>query len=187
MSEFRVRRMTPADLQQVVLIDWMSFNLPWPVSAFQHEIANPQARCWVVETAPAAPLAYRSPVEIAMPNVTVPAGQAAVVAALVLWLVIDEAHIATLATHPEYRRRGLSEMLLRASLEDAARLGAELAHLEVRAGNGAAQKLYEKFGFEVVGRRKGYYKDNSEDALLMTLSHLSVVPLPRESLTGPTS
>jgi ribosomal-protein-alanine N-acetyltransferase len=173
MSDFRVRCMTPADLQQVVLIDWMSFSLPWPLSAFQHELGNDKARCWVVETTLAAPLAYHSPIEIAVQNITVPAGERAVVAALVLWLILDEAHIATLSTHPEFRRRGLSEMMLRVALADAARSEAILAHLEVRAGNIAAQKLYAKFGFEVVGRRKGYYKDNGEDALLMTLTGLT--------------
>jgi len=175
MSEFRVRPMTPADLQQVVLIDWMSFDMPWPLSAFQHELGNDKARCWVVETTLTGPLAYHSPIEIAVQNFTVPAGERAVVAVLVLWHILDEAHIATIATHPGYRRHGLAEMMLRLALADAARSDVVFVHLEVRAGNIAAQKLYEKFGFEVVGRRKGYYKDNGEDALLMTLSRLSNV------------
>ncbi|HEX9681017.1 MAG TPA: GNAT family N-acetyltransferase, partial [Anaerolineales bacterium] len=69
---------------------------------------------------------------------------------------------------PAYRRKGIGERLLRAALECAADQGAELATLEVRASNDAALELYRKHAFEVVGRRPRYYRDNGEDALLMT-------------------
>ena len=91
---------------------------------------------------------------------------------LVLWMIVDEAHIATLATHPEARRQGVAKQLLVKALETAYAEGARTALLEVRAGNEAAQSMYRKFGFEEVGRRERYYKDNHEDAVLMTLDRL---------------
>jgi ribosomal-protein-alanine N-acetyltransferase len=84
------------------------------------------------------------------------------------WFIIDEAHISTLAVHPDWRGRGMGQVLLRALLREAAWRGALSATLEVRRGNRVAQRLYERHGFAVVGRRLGYYSDNGEDALLMT-------------------
>jgi [ribosomal protein S18]-alanine N-acetyltransferase len=173
MNALTMRRMTRADLHQVVLLDWMSFSLPWPISAFEHELTNDKARCWVADAALDASLEYHSPIPVHLEDVTVPAGQRAVVGALVMWLILDEAHIATIATHPQLRRRGIAEVLLRTAFDAAVNEGARLFYLEVRTSNLAAQRLYEKFGFEVTGRRKGYYKNNGEDAILMTLAHLN--------------
>ncbi len=83
-----------------------------------------------------------------------------------------EAHISTLAVHPEHRRRGLGELMLLHILDQASELGSEFVTLEVRMSNRAAQELYDKYGFRGVGRRRRYYTDNAEDALLMTLSDL---------------
>ncbi|MCX8061506.1 MAG: GNAT family N-acetyltransferase, partial [Anaerolineales bacterium] len=78
-----------------------------------------------------------------------------------------------LAVHPDYRRRGIATKLLKTALRECARLGMRSATLEVRAGNLEAQALYRRFGFEVVGRRRAYYQDNHEDALIMTLSQIA--------------
>lgn len=139
-----IRRMTPDDLRAVSLLDKLSFNQPWPPNAFEIELKNPGARCWVAEV------------------------EDQVVGALVLWRVLDEAELATLAVRPDFRRRGIARVLLQTALESAYAEGARICQLEVRAGNEAAQKLYESFGFAVVGRRLKYYRDNGEDALLMT-------------------
>jgi ribosomal-protein-alanine N-acetyltransferase len=80
----------------------------------------------------------------------------------------DEAHISTIAVRAGYRRQGLGELLLVALLEEARRLDALRATLEVRVSNVAAQALYAKYGFEQAGRRKAYYNDNREDALILT-------------------
>ncbi|HVN15678.1 MAG TPA: ribosomal protein S18-alanine N-acetyltransferase [Anaerolineales bacterium] len=144
-----IRRMTEADLAAVHEIDHLSFALPWPERSFRFEInANPSARCWVGEL------------------------DGRVVALMVIWMIVDEAHIATFATHPDFRRQGFGRQLLKHGLEAAAREGAETAFLEVRASNEAAQKLYREFGFVEDGRRARYYKDNSEDAILMSLNSL---------------
>ncbi len=92
---------------------------------------------------------------------------------LVLWLVMDEAHIATIATHPDFRRQGTAEQLMLVALRAARLEGARRAFLEVRAGNLAAQSMYKKYGFVSVGLRRRYYKDNDEDAILMDLNDLN--------------
>jgi [ribosomal protein S18]-alanine N-acetyltransferase len=93
-------------------------------------------------------------------------------AMIVSWLIIDELHIATFAAHRDFRRQGIGSRLLVAALADGRRLGAKRAILEVRETNLEAQAMYRKFGFEVTGRRPGYYRDNGETALLMTLEQL---------------
>lgn len=166
-----IRRMTAADVEAVALLDGMCFSLPWPAAAFGRELTTDYSRPWVAEVRAESRIEYRDHAGGAV-VLSREAGQPAVVAFLVLWRILDEAHIATLGVHPDYRRRGLARDLLRHALDEAAREGATHAMLEVRAGNRAAQKLYEQFGFEIVGRRRGYYKDNGEDALLLTLRPL---------------
>jgi ribosomal-protein-alanine N-acetyltransferase len=80
----------------------------------------------------------------------------------------DEAHISTLAVPARYRRHGFGELLLIALLDEARRLGAQRGTLEVRVSNSGAQALYAKYAFEEAGRRRGYYNDNGEDALILT-------------------
>jgi ribosomal-protein-alanine acetyltransferase len=96
------------------------------------------------------------------------------------WLMVDEAHIATIASHPDWRGCGLGQYLLVALLEAARDRGARLATLEVRAGNRPAQQLYRKLGFEIVGFRPHYYRDG-EDGLIMTAPPLAG-PAMRERL-----
>ena len=91
---------------------------------------------------------------------------------LVLWLILDEAHIGTIAAHPDYRRLGIGARLLAQALLQASREGAAVSLLEVRRGNLAAQELYRRFGYQVDGVRKHYYRDNGEDAILMSLPDL---------------
>ena len=141
-----IRSMTAADLPVVAKLDQLSFSQPWPSDAFEAELANINSRCWVTEV------------------------DGRVVAAIVLWRVLDEAHIATIAVHPDFRRRGIGKALLKASMDAAYAEGARIYHLEVRAGNLAAQKMYAEFGYEIVGRRPKYYQNNGEDALLLTLN-----------------
>jgi [ribosomal protein S18]-alanine N-acetyltransferase len=141
-----IRRMTLQDVSEVHEIDVLSFSLPWPERSFRFELTeNPIARAWVAEV------------------------DDRVAAMLVLWFIINEAHVATIAVHPHFRRQGIGEQILLCALRSVKAEGAERAFLEVRAGNQAAQTMYKKYGFEVAGVRRGYYKDNNEDALLMNL------------------
>ena len=88
------------------------------------------------------------------------------------WLMADEAHIATIASHPEWRGCGLGLYLMLALLDVAQAAGARLSTLEVRTGNIPAQRLYEKLGFEIAGRRRHCYRDG-EDGLIMTTPPLA--------------
>jgi len=150
-----IRSMEIEDLEEVRQIDRLSFSLPWPESAYRHELLeNPASMNWVAEA-------------------TDPNGKSRVVGMAVVWLILDEAHIATLAVHPEYRRKGIGSRLLKRALVEAVGKGARRAMLEVRANNIIAQSMYQRFGFVVVYRRPRYYRDNNEDALLMNLDHLA--------------
>lgn len=145
-----IRRMTVEDVPEVVEIDRSSFTLPWTERSFKYEVTeNGASRCWITEVD----------------------GQVA--AMLVLWIIVDEAHIATIATHPKFRRRGFAKKMLIKSLVSAHEEGARKALLEVRARHVIAQKIYCDIGFVEVGRRPMYYRDNGEDAVLMTMDDLS--------------
>lgn len=88
------------------------------------------------------------------------------------WEIVDEAHITLLAVHPCYQRQGLGQAMLLALIAQASDRGLERATLEVRASNQSALSLYQKFGFKIAGRRRGYYKDTNEDALILWRSDL---------------
>lgn len=83
------------------------------------------------------------------------------------WQVIDEAHITTIAVKPELKRKKIGEALLNKIISDCYKNEIKYITLEVRASNLAAISLYEKYGFKSLGKRKGYYQNNNEDALIM--------------------
>jgi len=148
---FSIRKMTEADVPIVAELDKISFSLPWPERSFRFEVTdNPASRCWVAEA------------------------DGRVVGMIVAWLFVDEVHIATLATHPDFRRQGIAQELLTHTLCYTSDEGAVSSFLEVRESNIVAQAMYRKFGYENTGRRKRYYKDNDEDAILMTLMKINV-------------
>jgi len=85
------------------------------------------------------------------------------------WSILEEAHITILAIDAQYHRQGMGAALLYSLIKTARKCNLERATLEVRASNQAAISLYEKFGFKTAGRRKRYYQDNGEDALILWL------------------
>ena len=89
------------------------------------------------------------------------------------WLIGDEAHITTLAVHPDFRREYVGERLLVHNVLSARKNGALWLTLEVRTSNEAAKELYFKYGFKNLGVRKRYYQDNSEDALVLWTDRIS--------------
>lgn len=147
MPSWSIEPLTVEDLDEVLAIECASFSTPWSRGAFLYELKqNQAARCWVMRGTESAPR---------------------VLGYLCLWEVNPEIHITNLAVHPDWRRQGIARSLLAAILEDARRRRLTLALLEVRPSNTEARTLYERLGFRVVGRRKGYYFDTGEDALLM--------------------
>jgi [ribosomal protein S18]-alanine N-acetyltransferase len=144
------------DVPRVAQIDQLSFSMPWPEKSYRFEITqNPGSRLWVAECS--------DPPQI--------------VGMIVMWLIVDEAHIATIAVHPDFRRQGIAAHLLTTALLAAIDNQMVQATLEVRAGNQAAQALYQQYGFKVVGIRPHYYRDNNEDAWIMTMSPLEVAAI----------
>ena len=144
MPPSSISPMRPDDLDEVVTIERASFGMPWSRGAFLYEIEqNRVARCWVLRE------------------------DDRVAAYLCLWEIADELHVTNIAVHPALRRRGLARRLLGAILEDGRTRRLRAVTLEVRPTNDEARTLYESFGFRVVGRRRGYYYDTGEDALIM--------------------
>lgn len=144
-----IRPMRPDDLDQVMAIEERSFTLPWRRKMFEAELTgNPFASLAVAIGPNDAVLGY-----------------------ICIWVVFDELHLMTLSVHPDCRRRGIGEELVRWAL-DCGRGRVRLATLEVRAGNAAARALYEKFGFSATATRPGYYHEPREDAVIMTLTPL---------------
>ena len=155
--EVTIRRMTVEDIPAVVAIDRLSFPNPWSERSYTFELKhNPSSRLFVAEVC------------------DVDVDQ--VIGFIGFWFVIDEAHISTLAVHPAYRGYKIGNRLLEVALDSARDMGGCLATLEVRESNQVALKLYQKYGFLPAGRRKRYYRDNNEDAIVMTLEDLRAQP-----------
>jgi ribosomal-protein-alanine N-acetyltransferase len=139
--------MRAQDLDEVVAIERASFGMPWSRGAFLYEIEqNRVARCWVLREA------------------------GRIIAYICLWEIGDELHVTNIAVLPAQRRRGLARSLLTAVIDDVRQRGLRVVSLEVRPSNREAVPLYESFGFKAVGRRKGYYYDTGEDAVIMELA-----------------
>jgi ribosomal-protein-alanine N-acetyltransferase len=136
--------MRRADLDRVVEIERESFSIPWSRGAFQYEIEqNRVARCWTGRV------------------------DGEVIGYLCLWEIGEEMHITNVAVARAWRRQGIARSMLTEILDDARRRGLRMVFLEVRPTNVEALGLYEALGFHVIGRRKGYYYDTGEDALVM--------------------
>ena len=175
-----VEPMRLVHIPAIMEIERASFTLPWPESAYHYELTqNELAHYYVLgprlsPPSPVRPTGWRRLWQTLRPAPGAEAGGSPIAWGYGgFWLLYDEAHISTLGVRPEWRGRGWGEWLLLTMLEEAHRLGARVATLEVRVSNMPAQSLYLKYRFEQVGRRKGYYADNREDALIMTTPALA--------------
>ena len=139
-----VRAMVRADVPAVMAVEQAAYEQGWAPTTFERELtANGMARYLVLEQGG---------------NLVGFAGA---------WMMVDQAHVVTVAVLPGERRRGYGRLLLHALLALAGREGMTDATLEVRASNRAARALYREYGFYDVGERKRYYADG-EDAVIMT-------------------
>ena len=154
---FCLSPMTEHDLLEVVEIEDASGLSRWGWEAYHTELKEGRgalmlvARCLISE-------------EAAAPSEMFVGGFIAA------RLAVDELHINNVAVRDRYRRRGIGGALLGAALREGARLGARTALLEVRATNRPAQALYERYGFRHMGRRRNYYTEPTEDALVMSVA-----------------
>ena len=137
---------SPADLAAILEIEEASFVNPTTRDWYESELQRPDV-CFI--------FALRTP-------------QHPVAGFCAFWKVVDQIHINNLAVRPELRGRGLGTLLLERVLDEAARLGAPHATLEVRRSNAAARRVYERAGFELAGVRTSYYTNPIEDALILS-------------------
>jgi ribosomal-protein-alanine N-acetyltransferase len=145
MNAVYIREMYPDDIPEIVSIERLSFSTPWSETSFRSEIYSRYSITRVAEL------------------------NGIIVGYVCVKHVADECHLLDLAVHPDYRKRGIATMLLDNVIQELRVEGCRFFYLEVRASNYAAKKLYEKFGFNMVGVRKGYYVYPAEDAVIMML------------------
>lgn len=145
-----IRLMRPEDLDQVMAIERTSFESPWTKNNFFDEFKNSDLSTQLV---------------MEFDN--------RIIAFAIVWIIMDECHLANIAVHPDCRRKGVAEILLNKVIALAREKNCKKIMLEVRKSNTPAIQLYLKHRFEKVGVRKNYYHDGfmrQEDAVLMDLN-----------------
>lgn len=141
----KIREMQKRDIPDIMEIESVSFGeIFWQPEAFMQEIESELGNYFTAEDEKGKIVGYCG-----------------------FWLILDEGHITTIATHPDYRKKGLGERLLQKIIETGYEKNAKWFTLEVRASNIPAQNMYYKYNFKSLGLRKNYYQDNNEDALVM--------------------
>ena len=144
MADVIIRQAIPEDAEDIFEIEQICFPDPWSLDSIRYELEENQRAFYVVAKHSGKLVGYAG-----------------------LWWVVDEGHITNVAVRPGYRNRKIGESIIRALLEHTTSEGILHHTLEVRRSNEPAINLYEKFGFEVEGVRKGYYRFGDEDALIM--------------------
>ncbi|MBA2679301.1 MAG: ribosomal protein S18-alanine N-acetyltransferase [Ktedonobacteraceae bacterium] len=173
-----------SDVPRVIEIERLAYPSTWPPSAYRKELQDNRWAHYIVlrdkyigEEQTAVPQELEKPRKnrlfplSLLPNRPTAVNPSPDLASIIgfagLWLMVDEAHVTTIATHPEYRGLGLGEFLLVSLIDISYTIGAKWVTLEVRVSNYTAQNLYRKYGFREAGVRHRYYSDNQEDALIM--------------------
>jgi [ribosomal protein S18]-alanine N-acetyltransferase len=146
VPELELTRMRRRHLRRVLSIEGQVYPRPWSASLFLSELAQRTARTYLVAKADGEVIGYAG-----------------------MMFMGEEAHVTNIAVDPGWHGRKAGTRLLLAIITEAIARGAGVISLEVRVSNHVAQAMYEKFGFSVVGVRKGYYVETNEDALIMTV------------------
>ncbi len=143
--EIKIQRMQKSDVDNVINIEEQAYGEHhWSKESFLNELSNDLARYYAAFDTDGNLVGYAG-----------------------CWQILEEVHITNIAVASDFRRKKIGEKLLRQIINDCYANKAKYITLEVRVSNNAAIKLYEKYGFKSLGTRKGYYQDNSEDALIM--------------------
>ncbi len=150
-SNLKLKSLTSEDLSAILELDQACFGGLWTLEGYQRELDSPNSD---------------------LLGIFAPHSSKTLLGMGCFWSILEEAHITIVAVHPQYQRQGLGQALIYALLKTASDRNLERATLEVRASNEAAISLYQKFGFKTAGRRRRYYQDNGEDALILWLSDL---------------
>ena len=148
-QQLAIEPMREADVPTVQAIERDIFSTPWPRNAYYRELSSRNSAHYIVlrrET---------------------PDGEAEIIGYAGMWRMYDEAHVTTIGVRKDLQHTGYGRILFAALVQAAYDMGAKWVTLEVRTSNDGAMRMYEGFGFKVIGRRKGYYTDNGEDAIVM--------------------
>jgi ribosomal-protein-alanine N-acetyltransferase len=154
-----IELMREADVATVQEIEREIFATPWPRNAYYRELASRASAHYIVlrqEGLVETPAGYKSS-EL----------DATIIGYGGMWRMYDEAHVTTIGVRLDVQHRGYGRILFAGLVQAAYDMGAKWVTLEVRTTNENAMKMYEGFSFKVIGRRKGYYTDNGEDAIVM--------------------
>lgn len=138
------RAMSLEDIPAICAIEQEAFATPWTEAAFYNELINNHFAHYMVMESQGEIAGYGG-----------------------IWLIMNEAHVTNIAVEKKFRGRKLGELLMFEIQKTAQFMGAARMTLEVRVSNVVALNLYAKMGFYSVGKRKGYYSDNGEDAMIM--------------------
>ena len=149
-----IKSVTAAQVPEIVALDRLCIGGLWKADAYLREINSPRSSL--------LSLGIKSSYDREFKTIGMGC----------LWAIVDEAHITLLAIAPEYRRQGLGQLLLTTLLQDAIARQLEWPTLEVNVNNSGAIALYQKYGFEVVGTRKGYYQPAGDDAAILWLKEV---------------
>jgi len=162
-----IRSISPPVLPAVLELDNLCFGKLWTLEAYQREIDSPNSELLglFLEKNQDKEGTEENTYDLELTTYDL-------LAMGCFWAILDEAHITLLAVQPNYQGRGLGRALLWGLMQAACDRALERATLEVRASNQPAISLYSKFGFQLAGRRRRYYKDTNEDALILWQSGL---------------
>lgn len=161
---YLIRPMRWDDVSAVMAIERESFPIPWSAYTYRHELTeNAYYTIWSSRHELAGLDVRPWWQRLLRPTLPPIVGYGG------FWLITDEAHISTIAVATQWRGHGLGELVLTAMIEQALRMKATMVTLEVRVSNLVAQSLYRKYSFAIAGTRPHYYRDNEEDAYIMTV------------------
>ena len=158
-QQLAIELMHESDVATVQEIEREIFATPWPRNAYYRELASRSSAHYVV---------LRVDPVIEPPPLFRAAGlDATIIGYGGMWRMYDEAHVTTIGVRHDLQHQGYGRVVFAGLVQAAYDMGAKWITLEVRTTNENAMRMYEGFGFKVIGRRKGYYTDNGEDAIVM--------------------
>ncbi|MGL5939945.1 MAG: GNAT family N-acetyltransferase [Waterburya sp.] len=156
MQILAIKALTPSQVPEIVALDKLCMGGIWTAGGYLREIGSPNSNLLAL---------YLLDNQWEKPKNTM-------IGMGCLWAIAEEAHITLLAIHPDYRRQSLGQLLLLTLLQEAITRNLAWATLEVNTHNFGAINLYQKLGFQIVGKRKGYYQATGDDALILWLKDL---------------
>jgi [ribosomal protein S18]-alanine N-acetyltransferase len=150
----KINTLDPSQVLEIVELDRVCFGSLWTAEGYLREIDSPNS-CLI------------SLHILHIDNGEDEISDGRLIGLACLWAIMEEAHITLLGVHPDYRRQGFGRLLLLTLFKDALLRKLERATLEVNINNLQAINLYQKYGFQIAGKRKGYYQKTGEDALIL--------------------